>query len=366
MASTIASLVSKFLFPKFDLGQAWYSLLAFHEHTADAGGNWPGYFTRWDADWSNSAHYSAALAGFSGTEQVFRRAIVGIAAPDQAPSLASPTAGNSQTATIVVFNGLSWRRSGPVEADRLPVPLRDGPLAVIDIATGERIPYEDVPGTRRHIVFFAKNIPSIGYRAYSVTKAADDGPESSRESPLDVTWDPAGETMAIRDRATGRVLTQSAPARPFGSLSSLASRLQDLGPAEVNVTEGAVTRRIEMLRKGSLVPLTVVTLYRDTPYADLRFDIDLSAPRGERGNYAIDLPLAGSQQLFIDGAGFVLRVPQDILPGGTPPQFTPVHFVHRRHTETWGVTLANRDAGDDAAGSACFGGEREQECLHPR
>ena len=59
-AAAIASRLAKVSYPKFDLAQAWYSLLAFHEHTADAGGNWPGYFTRWDMDWNNIAHYSAA------------------------------------------------------------------------------------------------------------------------------------------------------------------------------------------------------------------------------------------------------------------------------------------------------------------
>src|SRR5207248_8958654 len=54
--------------------------------------------------------------------------------------------------------------------------------------------------------------------------------------------------------------------------------------------------------------------------------------------------LAGSQRLFLDGAGFVLRVPEDFLPGGKPPQFTPVDFVHRQQEAAWGVTLANRDA----------------------
>src|SRR6185295_10443456 len=131
----IASLVAKLSFPRFDLAQAWYSLLAFHEHTADAGGGWPGYFTRWDADWSNIAHYSAALNGFSGSEQLFRRSITAIAAPDQLPRLPNPTAGTAPTAAIVVYNGLSWRRSGPVEVEGLPSPLREGPLLITDVAT---------------------------------------------------------------------------------------------------------------------------------------------------------------------------------------------------------------------------------------
>src|SRR5207253_7234532 len=41
MAAAIASLVNRISFPRFDLAEAWHALLAFHEHTADAGGGWP-------------------------------------------------------------------------------------------------------------------------------------------------------------------------------------------------------------------------------------------------------------------------------------------------------------------------------------
>jgi hypothetical protein len=346
-ASAIAALTSKISFPYFDLAQAWYSLLAFHEHTADAGGGWPGYFSRWDADWSNMAHYSAALNGFSGTEQVFRRAITAIAAPDQVPWLANPTAGNSDTATIVVYNGLSWPRSGPVEAERFPSPLREGPLAVTDNVTGEPVPYEDVPGTRRHILFFAKSVPGDGYRSYSVHKSSEAAPKNSKSFPLEVSWDAAGSISGIRERATGRQMVQSNADKPFGSVFTGAARnifrLRDNGAAEVKTSEGPVTRRIEIERKGSALPLTTVMLYGDAPYADLRFDVDLDKLRGERGSVAIALPLAGTRELVLDGAGFVIRVPRDFLPGGEPPQFAPVQFVHQQQADEWGVTLANRD-----------------------
>ncbi len=347
MASAIAALASKVSFPHFDLAQAWYSLLAFHEHTADAGGGWPGYFSRWDADWSNMAHYAAALSGFSDTEQVFRRAITAIAAPDQVPWLANPTAGNSENVTIIVYNGLSWTRSGPVEVERFPAPLREGPLVVTDGATGERVPYEEVPGTRRHIVFFAKDVPGAGYRSYSVRKGSDTASAHPHSFALEVSWDAAGSISAIREPATGREMTHSEAGKPFGSLfvaeARSAFRLQDNGAAQVKTSDGPVTRRIEIVRKGSALPLTTVTLYRDAPYADLRFDVDLAALRGERSSFAIALPLAGSRQLLLDGAGFVIRVPRDFLPGGAPPQFTPVQFVHQQQADGWGVTLSNRD-----------------------
>jgi len=207
-----------------------------------------------------------------------------------------------------------------------------------------------VPGSMRRIVFWAKDVPSVGYRSYSIRKAEESTAGAPGEFPLDVTWDSAGSITAIRDRNAQRPMVQADADKPFGRLF-LASkredfRLQDTGAAEVKVTDGPVTRGIEMARTGSLLPLTVITLYRDAPYGDLQFDVDLGALRGERASsrYAIALPLAGSGQFFVDGAGFVIRVPQDILPGGTPPQFTPVQFVHQQQTAAWGATLANRDA----------------------
>ena len=279
---------------------------------------------------------------------MFRRSITGIATPDQLPWLPNPTAGNSPAATIVVYNGLPWRRSGPVEVERLPLPLRQGPLAIADVATGEQMAYEDVPGSRRHFVFFAKDVPSVGYRSYSIRSSEDAFPGARAKFPVEVTWDAAGWIASIRDVDTQRQLVQPDAAKPFGSLflSRMRDdfRLMDAGAADVKVNEGPVMRRIEIVRKGSLLPLTVVTLYRGAPYVDLRFDVDLDLRPRERSNYSIALPLAGSKQFFLDGAGFVIRVPQDILPGGAPPQFTPAHFVHQQQESSWGVTLANRDA----------------------
>jgi hypothetical protein len=349
-AATVASLLTRTSFPKFDMAQAWYALLAFHEHTADSGGGWPGYFTRWDADWSNTAHYSAALNAFSGTEQILRRSLVGIAAPDQMPWLPNPAPGNSTSATIVVYNGLSWRRGGPVEAERLPGPLREGPLAITDAATGERIPWEEVPGAKRHIVFYAKDVPAVGYRAYEIRKADGSDNQIAGEFPLEVTWDRTGWITGIRHRQNQRQIVASEAAKPFGSLWLASGReefhLPQAGAAETKVSEGPVIRRIETLRPDALLPRTAVTLYRGAPYADLQFEVDLARLHSDGADtrYAIALPLAGSQQFFVDGAGFVVRIPRDLLPGGQAPQYAPVHFVHRQSAPSWGVTLANRDA----------------------
>ncbi|MBO0860428.1 MAG: hypothetical protein J2P21_18505 [Chloracidobacterium sp.] len=120
---------------------------------------------------------------------------------------------------------------------------------------------------------------------------------------------------------------------------------------DITVTDGPITRRIDVTRKNSPLCRSVVTLYRAATYADLTFDLDLSIPVGENGgandtsvNYAIGFPIVSSKQLWLDGPGMVFCAPDDILPGGGSPQQTPLHFVHFQKDGQSGITLANRDA----------------------
>src|SRR2546426_11723505 len=72
--------------------------------------------------------------------------------------------------TLLVFNGLSWPRSGPVHVERMPAELRDGPLSLVDLGTGSPVPYEDVPGTHRQVVFFANGVPAAGDRLHAIAQ----------------------------------------------------------------------------------------------------------------------------------------------------------------------------------------------------
>jgi hypothetical protein len=347
-AAALSSLLAKRPYPRFDLTEAWFSLLAFHEHTADAGGGWPGYFSRADADWSNTAHYAAALNGWSNTEQILRRSILRLATPGEEHSLMNPVSSARESATAVVYNGLSWARGGPVIIDRLPAQLREGALTVQDLATGESVLYEDVPGTKRQILIFAKAVPAIGYKVYRIGKG--ERTEAPPRTPFatKVSWNSSGAITSIAHGVSE--IVPADPAKPIGrvliSRGRDGFRPDDSGPPRISVEEGPLTRRVEMTRSGSALPLTVITTYRDAEYVDLRFNVDLGFAQGVTGTnsrFAIALPFR-ADQTFVDGAGFVIRVPEDILPGGEAPQFTPVHFVHYGQKSGPGATVANIDA----------------------
>jgi Glycosyl hydrolases family 38 N-terminal domain/Glycosyl hydrolases family 38 C-terminal domain len=343
--ATITSLLKGSWFPRYDFSDAWRELLAFHEHTASGQPGWPRYFSRWQTDWNNTMHYAAAMSGYSNTRQLFDKAVARLAG---STGLLDPAHKSSQKeASLLVFNGVSWRRGGPVVADNLPSALREGPVEVVDRVSGTVLPSEDVAGTQRHIRFLAPAIPALGYRSFSLRKAALP-PNTKADFPIEVKWNEQGWITSIRDRDQGVEMINPNSDRSFGNLYvSRKNRNYELAPVsapETKTSDGTVTRHTEVTRKGSALHRTKVTVYRDTPYADLEFDVDLAVLDETSARYAIAFPIAVSKQFWLDGAGCVIRIPEDLLPGGEAPQYAPLHFVHFPKNPQVGVTLGNRDA----------------------
>lgn len=70
--------------------------------------------------------------------------------------------------SIAVWNPLSWSRS---EIARMPAPqTAKSPFRLVDIETGSEVPYQiENPGTASAtLVFYAAQVPSLGYRAYAL------------------------------------------------------------------------------------------------------------------------------------------------------------------------------------------------------
>ncbi len=347
-AASVASLLGRTPFPKFDFQEAWRGLLTFYEHTTGCGAGWPGYFSKWETDWNNVINYAWSIATYTNAVQQFDKALLRLAGAEDVSSPPFVRRDDSEL-RLMVYNGLSWERSGPVAVGGLPPKLRAGPLVAEDAATGETLPVEDVPGTQRQILFYARQVPSLGYRIYRIRHG--EAPAAPAEFPVEVAWNEAGEIRSIRDRQTGREALDSQPKYAFGNLLVSRNRgapvPEPLPPAGAQTLDGSVTRRIRFERSGSALPLVEVTLYRGAPFADFRFDLDLGALRRTASrhiSYAVSLPLAAGRTSYVDGAGFVLRDPEDFLPGGAAPHRMPVHFVHFSAGGERGVTLASREA----------------------
>lgn len=285
------------------------------------------------------------MNGYSNTRQLFDKAVARLAGStgifDPAQKSGDPEA------SVIVYNGLSWPRGGPVEVSRLPAALREESLEVVDRVTGEVLPCEDVPQTHRIIMFFSPPVPAFGYRVFSVRKSAAQRPPAG-SFPIAIKWNQEGWIRSIRDEASGTEMVDAKSPHPFGSVFTTGNRddylLKGGTAAAPVVVEGPVARSIEIARQNSPLRRTAITVYSGASYADIAFDVDFQQMAGDSARYAIALPVAGLEQSWIDGAGLVYRTPQDVLPGGGAAQYTPLHFAHFSLNATNGITIANRDA----------------------
>ena len=171
-AATISNLVDPHVKPdEAALKSVWENLMMFDEHT-----------------WTD-----ALSVGDPESRQTVAQLAVKDSRPIQAQSQLERVLGKSLEAianrlpfppgTLMVFNFLSWGRSGLVEMD-----LRDG-LELHDLATNQVVPYEIVGTTRTYkkIRFLASDVPAMGYKCYRLSRDQN----SPRMAGIPPTgWDP--------------------------------------------------------------------------------------------------------------------------------------------------------------------------------
>jgi len=286
--ATINLLINGVSFPRYDFSDAWRELLVFHEHTASGAPGWPRYFSRWQTDWNNTMHYAAAMGGYSNTRQLFDKAVARLAG---STGMLGPGHKLSQTeATLLVFNGLSWARGGPVVVDFLPAALMEGSVEVVDGVSGTILPSESVADTQRQIRFLAPTIPALGYRLFSLRKAS--AANSARlDFPIEVKWNEKGLISSIYDREQRIEMIDPNSDRSFGGLyvsrKNGKYELAPLASPEPKISDGSITRSSQVFRKSSALRRTEVTLYCNAPYADLEFALDMTALDAPSVRYAL-------------------------------------------------------------------------------
>jgi hypothetical protein len=222
--STLTALINpKLASDKVDLDRMWTHMVLFDEHT-------------WTA--SNSITDPASLEvvkqlAVKDSHAVNAQALVGSLVQNSTASIVdSIYAGKG---SLIVFNTLNWKRSGPVEMD-----LIHG-YEVVDQATGQVVPVESVPtgNTVHHVVplpiidngksfqrirFMASEIPAFGYKVYLLRKAsqAQAAVAASTTASLEndyyrVELDPAtGAVRSIYDKQLQRELVNTQSPYRFG------------------------------------------------------------------------------------------------------------------------------------------------------
>ena len=186
--STIATLVNPRLQPDSEvLHQLWNEMVLYDEHTFGADRSISDPASEEARGQLATKEHFAFDAG-QKREYVMRRALDGIADFIHDPQQ-----------TLVVFNPLNWQRTSMVEIDL------DKGREFVDLASGQAVPYQVLSEgeSYRHVRFLAQDVPSVGYKAYSLREAKQEPP-----APAAVSSDGVMENSFYRvvlDSDTGAV-----------------------------------------------------------------------------------------------------------------------------------------------------------------
>jgi len=165
--SAISMALSGNGYPWTDLWQAYDRLLMYHEHTNGAlGGKDACYY-----ETEKVMHRTLVREGQEFADSALEQAMNGI-------EKLIPTKGDADVRTLAVFNPLCHNRSDIVHINTDQFPAH---FILIDNTTGNPVATQEL--TSGETVFFAENVPSLGYKTYTVRAmpGSTDSPENTSE-----------------------------------------------------------------------------------------------------------------------------------------------------------------------------------------
>jgi hypothetical protein len=200
--STLSGLINPRLQPEDEaLKRLWNNMVLYDEHT------WGAYCSVSNPQSEESVEQLAVKEDFAtqakkDVDYVLRRALAALADYIYDPNR-----------TLLVFNPLSWQRSGMVEMDL------DKGLELVDLVTSRTVPYEvlSTGPDYRHIRFLAQDVASVGYKAYALkeSKAEPATPATTAEGTIEnqyyrVRLDPqSGAVRGIYDKELNKELVNA-------------------------------------------------------------------------------------------------------------------------------------------------------------
>jgi len=315
--------------PSGNLEDTRLKLYKYEEHSGAAQIGWPKLMTRAEVDLQNREYAGYTSTGREDVQYLLDSGLQTLFAQK-----------GSKIETLVVFNPLSWTRT-----DLARIKLHPGQeiSAVRDLGAGTTLPVQAVSETE--VAFLAKDVPSFGYRAYSIvvgkpsTPANAAGPSALLEnSAYKIALRPTdGALTSLLDKKLAQELVDSASGKAANSLLRWipAENLPAAWP-DVRIAKetGPVFSRLTVRRPGTLWPETQIVLAESIPKVRIQNTLDrdkmpfvASNQAGEYYSFQFPAPFKGSASLWVeDGIGFH-QIPDDYLPGARTDAAAPLHSL---------------------------------------
>lgn len=371
--ATLAMLQGDAGYPWEDIWQAYHRLLMYHEHTNAAYAEGPIYAppSLLDESAANALYYETEIEmhrRLAQEAQAFA-ARARLLAEDRLEKLIPCQADR----TVVVFNPLNWSRTDLVRLEG--VELAES-AALTDESTGAEVPWQRMhDGT---VVFVSENVPSLGYKTYSIATRAAEAPPmtdelSAHDSTLEnafyrVEFDPkTGAICSLFDKELGTELVdQEAPYQLneylYHRVDGDKAAWHRVESATLDPVVGpvAAVMNARVDGAGAHSIQQQVILYRNLKRLDFLQTIekascgrtlaDYRTSDPARANHAKEavfyaLPLAVPQfQIKHELAGAVVEPVADQAIGSSTDYYSIQHFSDMSN-QRYGVTLATLDCG---------------------
>ncbi len=350
-AETIWSLLtfkSGISYPWGNFEDSRLKLLKYAEHSGSGQVGWPKLMTRAEIDQQNLEYVQYASTARSETRSLLDTGMFTLFSQEPDPAIKDP---------LVVFNSLSWPRSGLVRV------AADGNIQIRDLATKTLAPITRISDHAAE--FLAQDIPSMGYRSYSIESAVAPLPrESTAPGPflenkfyrVEVRLTD-GAIIRVLDKQANRELLDARSPRGVGELtrSTLFENFPNaIGQTEIKHTHTALGDRLEIRRPGSYWPETSIELPATEKTVRIENLLDrsrmpyvASLQAGEIYSFSFPFKFVGSADVWLDdGIGFH-RNPDDYLAGartdGAVPQHSLVLASHNASDPHY-VVISEREA----------------------
>ncbi|HKP70393.1 MAG TPA: glycosyl hydrolase-related protein, partial [Pyrinomonadaceae bacterium] len=327
--------------PVGNIEQIYDLMFTYDEHSGAGNTGWPQLNSSEPLRQQNREYVEITDHAKRETDELLTMGIGALADPSRfekrQPAL------NDYVVPLMIYNGLSWERSGSV---RVAPPTDNTRIISIRDAAGHAVPF-DIDETGEAI-FVAKNIPSMGYATYDVRTIGGRAATTLRyfgkpqaDSPrFAISFNLDGTIASIRDKTTNRELVNKNGELPFNELLRVegpdASKVSYPVKPRVSVSRGQQMTEIRIHRNLSLFPLTKIKIYDELDQVEIENVLDPTKFPFVGGNnnwhdsYYFAFPLNVPKEnlkVIRGGQRWFDRLPDDYLPGARKDSVSTQHLI---------------------------------------
>lgn len=327
--------------PVGNFAEVYDLMFTYDEHSGAGNTGWPQLNSSEPLRQQNREYVEFTSHAKSETDELLATGIATVADPsrfeDRRPAI------NGNTLPVVIYNGLSWKRTDVV---RIAPPTESTRITSITDSTGANVPFDT--DDNGNAVFLAKNIPSMGYSSYALTTASGKAIPTLRPvlgasvdgANFAIAMNADGTVRSIRDKLANRELVNSNGERPFNDLLRVegpdASKVSYPVAAKISIKKGLQMSEITVTRERSIFPVTRISIYNGHEQVEVHNELDATKMPFVGGNnnwhdsYYFAFPFNVSKdglKVMRGGQRWFDRLPDDYLPGARSDSVSTQHLL---------------------------------------